>query len=342
MRALQLIEPTRPLEQRDVPVPEPGAADALVRVKAAGVCHSDAHYRAGRSPAFPLPLTLGHEVAGVVESVGAAVENFKPGDRVCVHYLTSCGQCPECRSGTEQFCPTAAMIGKHRDGGFAEFIAIPARNLFRLPEEIPFEVGAIMMCSSATALHALKKARLKAGESVAIYGLGGLGVSAVQLARTFGAREVYGIDIKPAKLQLIQSFGVIGIDASRVDPVRELRRLTNGRGVDVALELIGLPLTMHQAVLSLAPQGRAALAGISDKPLEVNPYSEILNKEAEIIGVSDHLGQELPMLIEFVRQGKLNLSHVVSRVIGLEAAALNETLDELERFADTVRVVIVP
>src|SRR5690349_14415481 len=135
MRALQLIEPGRPLEEREVPVPEPEASDALVRVRAAGVCHSDAHYRAGRSPAFPLPLTLGHEVAGVLEKVGAAVDNFKLGDRVCVHYLTTCGQCRECRSGAEQFCASAAMIGKHRHGGFAEFISVPARNLYRLPEE---------------------------------------------------------------------------------------------------------------------------------------------------------------------------------------------------------------
>jgi propanol-preferring alcohol dehydrogenase len=342
MKAIRLIEPNRPLELCEVPVPAVGPNDVLVRVKAAGICHSDAHYRSGRSRVQPLPLTLGHEVAGLVEIVGANVAEFQPGDRVCVHYLATCGNCRQCRRGTEQFCQSGAMIGKHRDGGYAEFLVMPARSLFRLPQKISFEIGAIMMCSSATAFHALKKARLKRGESVAVFGLGGLGISAVQLAKACGAQEVFGIDIKPAKLALTKGFGVSPIDASQIDPVSEILRLTQGRGVDVALELIGLPLTMRQAVLSLAIQGRAALAGITDQPVKIHPYQELLNKEAEIIGVSDHLAQELPALIDYVLAGKLDLSGAISRVIGLEAAAVNQTLDELEKFGDSVRVVIAP
>jgi 2-desacetyl-2-hydroxyethyl bacteriochlorophyllide A dehydrogenase len=342
MRTIQLIEPGRPLEMRQVPVPSVGAHEVLIHVRAAGICHSDTHYRAGRSPVHPLPLTLGHEVAGVVEQVGAQVSQFKRGDRVCVHYLATCGECGHCRAGIEQFCRTGAMIGKHRDGGYADFLLMPARSLFHLPDEIGFEVGAIMMCSSATALHALRKARLKPGESVAVYGLGGLGISAVQLARALGATEVFGVDIKPAKLALVKGFGVVPVDASSVDPVREILRMTGGRGVDVALELIGLPLTMRQAVLSLAVQGRAALAGITEKPIEIYPYKEVLNKEAEIIGVSDHLALELPTLIEFVRQGQLDLSSAITQVIGLDAASVNHALDQLEQFGDAVRSVIVP
>ena len=234
------------------------------------------------------------------------------------------------------------MVGKHRDGGYADFLLMPARSLFHLPDEIGFEAGAIMMCSSATALHALRKARLKPGESVAVYGLGGLGISALQLARALGAKEVFGVDVNPAKLTLARSFGVIPIDASKADPVREIFNQTDGRGVDVALELIGLPVTMRQVVLSLAVQGRAALAGITEQPFEIYPYQEVLNKEAEIIGVSDHLAQELPTLIEFVRQGKLNLSSAITGVIGLDALAVNQVLDRLERFGDEVRIVIVP
>ena len=234
------------------------------------------------------------------------------------------------------------MIGKHRDGGYAEFMLMPARSMIRLPQEIPFEIGAIMMCSSATAFHALKKARLKPGESVAVFGLGGLGISAVQLAKALGAREIFGVDIKPAKLALAKGFGVVPIDASQADPVSEILRLTQGRGVDVAVELIGLPLTMRQALLSLAVQGRAALAGITDQSVEIHPYHELLNREAEIIGVSDHLAQELPTLIEYVQQAKLDLTAAVTRVIGLDAAEVNRTLDELERFGDSVRVVIAP
>src|SRR5881392_2733499 len=172
MKAIRLTRIGNPLEELRIPKPSVGAGDVLIRIKAAGICHSDAHYRAGVSPVARLPITLGHEVAGVVE---------KTGERVWVHYLATCGQCAFCQRGTEQFCTTVQMIGKDRDGGFAEFIAVPERSVFHLPEEIPFEQGAILMCSSATSLHALRKARLRPGEIVAVFGIGGLGLSAIQL-----------------------------------------------------------------------------------------------------------------------------------------------------------------
>ena len=234
------------------------------------------------------------------------------------------------------------MIGKYRDGGYAEFILMPTRSLFHLPDEISFEHGAILMCSSATSMHALKKARLKPGETVAVFGAGGLGLSAIQLARAFGAREVFAVDINPAKLALAAKFGAVAVNAANVDAVKELKRLTNGRGVDVALELIGLPGTMRQTVQSLAIKGRAALVGITDKTFEIAPYEEVLNKEAEIIGVSDHLASELALLIELARSGKLNLANIVTRTVPLEAAAINDTLNGLEKFGDDGRVVINP
>ncbi len=342
MKAIRLIQPGRPLELHEVAVPAVGSRDVLVRVKAAGICHSDAHYRAGKSLVRPLPLTLGHEVAGVIERAGAEVAQFKAGDRVCLHYLASCGECAYCQRGNEQFCVSGAMIGKYRDGGYAEFIVMPARSVFRLPEEIPFEQGAIMMCSSATSLHALNKARLRPGESVAVFGIGGLGLSAIQLAKVFGAREVFAVDIQPMKLVLAERFGAVPVNAAECEPVAEIGRLTGGRGVDVALELIGLPLTMRQAVQSLAIQGRAALAGITDKTFEVAPYLEVLNKEAEIIGVSDHLAQELPQLIEWARRGALDLSRVITRTLPLDPKAVNDALDRLEHFAEEGRMVITP
>ena len=246
MRAVRLVEPGRQLEMQAIQIPDLGPGDILIRVKAAGICHSDAHYRAGRSRVHPLPLTLGHEVAGIVEQVGLEVSNFRRSDRVYLHYLATCGDCVYCQQGDDQFCATGAMIGKYRDGGYAEFIVMPARSLFRLPDEIPFEQGAIMMCSSATSLHALNKARLKPGESVAIFGVGGLGLSAIQLAKAFGAREVFAVDIQPLKLDLARRFGAVPINAIDQEPVAEIKRQTAGRGVDVALELIGLPLTMRQ------------------------------------------------------------------------------------------------
>ena len=340
MKSIRLTATGSPLEEQGIEDPPVGARDVLIRVRAAGICHSDAHYRAGVS-AVRLPLTLGHEVAGVVERIGGNIKNFKPGDRVCIHYLVTCGECAFCRAGNEQFCPSAEMIGKHRDGGYAEFIVVPERSVFLLPDEIPFEQGAIMMCSSATSLHALKKARLAAGESVAIFGVGGLGISAIQLARHLGARRVFAIDINPRKLELAERFEAIAINAAVGDPVEQLRKITNGRGVDVALELVGLPATMRQAVQSLATLGRAALVGLTNESFEIAPYRELINKEAEIIGVSDHLASEIPVLLEMTRTGKLDLSHGIIRPVPLEAGAINAALDSLEGFGDDVRAVIV-
>jgi 2-desacetyl-2-hydroxyethyl bacteriochlorophyllide A dehydrogenase len=342
VKAVQLIEIGKALEMRDVPVPEIGDHDVLVRVKAAGICHSDVHYRSGASAVGPLPQTLGHEVAGIVEDIGPQVANVKPGDRVCLHYLITCGDCYYCTLGSEQFCVGGSMIGKYRDGGFAEFIAVPARSAVLLPEEIPFEQGAIMMCSSATSFHALNKSRLQAGETVAVFGVGGLGMSAVQLAKAMGALDVYAVDINEERLAMAKGFGTIPVNGAQVDPVDEIRRLTDGRGVDVTLELIGLPQTMRQSVQSLAVFGRAVLVGIASEPLEVETYGELLGREAEVIGAADHLLHELPLLIEYARRGMLDLSGVVTQNIPLDADEVNAVMDEMEEFGGGVRTVITP
>jgi propanol-preferring alcohol dehydrogenase len=232
------------------------------------------------------------------------------------------------------------MIGKHRDGGYAEFIVVPERSVFLLPDEIPFEQGAILMCSSATSLHALNKVRFRAGEVVALFGAGGLGISAIQLALHLGAAKVFAIDINAAKLGLAAHFGAVPINAMEGNPVESIREMTNGRGVDVALELVGLPVTTRQAVQSLGTLGRAALVGLSQGTFEIAPYAELLSKEAEIIGVSDHLASEIPLLLELARTRKLDLSHGIIRTIPLEAGAANAALDSLEQFGDDVRVVI--
>ena len=341
MRAVELVEIGAQVEDAELPLPEIGPSEVLVRMAACGICHSDAHYRAGISAIDSLPVTLGHEIAGRVEAVGREVHHVSPKDRVYVHYLVSCGSCDFCRRGHEQFCSKGQMIGKHRDGGYAEFIKVPARNVFLLPDEIPFELGAIMMCSSATALHALNKARLKPDQSVAIFGFGGLGFSALQLAKAFGCREVYVVDIKPAKLDSISAFGGVAIDATAGDPVDQIRKATDGKGVDVSIELVGSAITMGQAVRSLGVFGRAALVGLTSESMSVLPYPEVINKEVEILGVSDHLATELPLLMQLARNGKLCFPQGTLRSIDLNAAQINDALDEVEKSSDYIRTVIV-
>ncbi len=342
MKSVRMIKAGAELQMQEIPVPQIGERDVLVKVRAAGICHSDAHYRAGRSAMGMMPITLGHEVAGVVEKIGAQVNNVKIGDRVCLHYNISCGDCYYCSSGNEQFCAQVKMLGHHVDGGYAEYIAVPARNAILLPDEIPFEAGATLMCASATALHALRKSRLKPGETVAVFGVGGLGLSAIQLARALGAIEVYAIDIKEDKLKLASEYKAVPIHAGSGDAVQEILKLTNGRGVDVALEMIGLRKTMEQAIDCVANLGRAVLVGLNQTPIEINSYKQVLGKEAEIIGSNDHLLQELPLLVDMARRGILDTTHVVSQVISLDESKINKRLDELENFASDIRAVIVP
>jgi propanol-preferring alcohol dehydrogenase len=347
MKAIRLTAVGQPLQMQEIPLPPVGPLDVLVQVRAAGICHSDAHYRAGVSPAGPLPLTMGHEVSGVVTQVGELVTGWRPGDRVCLHYLATCGHCAYCRMGAEQFCTGGQMIGKHRAGGYAEYIAVPATSVFPLPDEIPFEFGAVMMCSSATALHALRKGRLAAGESVAVFGAGGLGMSAIQLARALGALTVFAVDLDAGRLALAERLGAIAIRTAspsedwQSSTPDEIRRQNGGRGVAVALDFVGIAATLRPAIASLAPFGRVVAVGLGQEPVPIYPYQELIGREAEIIGCSDHLASEIPLLTELVRRGSLDLAPVVTDVIALDAAAINAVLDRLERYgAGGVRTVI--
>lgn len=345
MRAVQLIAPGQPVELRTVPVPAIGANDVLVKVEAAGICHSDVHYRAGRSRVEPLPLTLGHEVAGEVVAVGEHVLQLVPGDRVCLHYLVICEQCAHCQAGREQFCVEGLMLGHFTAGGWAEYIAVPARNAVRLPELVSAEHGAVMMCSSSTSLHALRKGRLARGETVLVVGAGGLGLSAIQIARALGARQVIAVDRNAEKLALAASFGAVPIsaaDRSVHEIVDAVRAATDGQGVDVALELVGGAQTVQIALKSVAPLGRAVVVGLNNTDVPIDTYRDLIGREAELIGSNDHLLGELEELTVMASTGFLVLDDVVTGTVGLDADAINAVLDALERGTAPARTVIVP
>jgi threonine dehydrogenase-like Zn-dependent dehydrogenase len=188
----------------------------------------------------------------------------------------------------------------------------------------------------------LRKARLQAGESVVIFGFGGLGFSAVQLAKALGAGDVFAVDINPSKLRLAARFGAVPINPGQGDPAEQIREATHGRGADVALELIGKPETMDAAVRCLGRFGRAALVGLTRQSFAVAPYENVINKEAEIIGVSDHLASEIPLLLELARTGRLQIPADVTRSILLDVNLVNEALDGLENATDCIRTVITP
>ncbi|MDX1450223.1 MAG: zinc-binding dehydrogenase, partial [Acidimicrobiia bacterium] len=280
----------------------------------------------------------GHEIAGVVHTLGPDVAGWAPGDRVALHYLVACGDCAYCRRGSEQFCTTGAMLGKDRDGGYAEYVTVPARNLFALPDAVSDAHGAVMMCSSATVYHALRKARMAPGETVAVFGIGGLGASAVQIATAFGAGRVFAVDINPVTLEWAARLGAEPIDG-RSDPAAAINA---AGGADIALELVGTPGTTRAAVEVLRPFGRAVAVGLTHDPVPLQVYRDLIVREGEFIGSADHLASELPDLLRLAAEGRLDLSDIVTATVPLEADAVNDAMDRLENFGGDVRTVITP
>jgi propanol-preferring alcohol dehydrogenase len=302
MHAVRLTQLATLLIDADIPEPSAGPGDVIVDIHAAGICHSDAHYRAGGG-SVTLPLTLGHEIAGVVSSTG---------QRVALHYLHEDGR----------------MLGKEVDGGYAQRIAVPAANAIPIPDGVSFEAAAVMMCSTATAYHAFRLSALQPGESVGILGFGGLGASAVQLAQVLGASRVFAIDRVPEKLTVAESFGAIPA------AVEELR------DVDVVLDFAGHPATTLQALRSLRRGGRIMIVAINLRGLALDPYRDVLAQERRIIGVSDHTREELVELLDLARRGAIDTSRVITRRVALEATAINAVLDDLDGGTRHLRTII--
>lgn len=337
MRSVQLVEPGTPLLNDEGPDFQPGPADVVVSVEAAGICRSDVHYRAGFPTTSFLPITLGHEVAGTIVASGSDVAPDRVGERVALHYQTSCGSCEFCTRGHEQFCAEGAMLGKSRHGGYAEQIVVPARNAYRIPDNVTSEQAAVMMCSTATALHALRKGRLVDGERVAVLGTGGLGMSAVQLARELGAGVVYAIDVDRDRLALAHAHGAVPVAADSVDVTGRLQ--TDG-GVDIALDLLGSVDLIRIGMEALRPLGRLVAVGLVDAAVPVRPYEDLIIGERELIGCSDHLGSEIAELLEMASQRRIDIASVITDRVPLDAAAINSAMDRLERFRGGVRTVI--
>jgi propanol-preferring alcohol dehydrogenase len=338
MRSLQLTTPGAPLTAVYLPDPAPGPGEVLVGVQAAGICHSDAHYRVGNPKTRFLPIILGHEIAGVIEAVGEGVDAARLGERVGVHYVVSDGTCRRCVRFGEQFCENYEMFGLTCHGGYAERVTVPQQNAVPVPDGVAIEHAAVMMCSSATSLHALRKGRLRKGESVAVFGVGGLGMSAVQLARALGAERVYGIDIDQTRLRIAADLGAIPLRADE-DPSAVIQA---AGGVDIALALVDKREAFEAAMASLTRRGRVVAVGIGRDPVPIQPYGDLILGEHELIGSNDHLLGEIRELFDLATRGLLRLDAVVTDVIPLGASPVNAALDRLDGFGPGIRTVIKP
>lgn len=338
VRALQITRTGSPLEAVDQTTPAPGRGEVLLQVEAAGICRSDVHYRSGHRPVPSVPLIPGHEVAGTIAAVGPGVSPTRVGERVALHYLVTCGRCGPCTRGAEQFCVPGQMIGLDRPGGYAEAIVVPERNAVSVPAGVATEAAAVMMCSTATVLHALRRAVMVPGDRVAVIGAGGLGMSAVQVAAALGAGRVYAIDVNPVKLAAAERLGAEPVDG-RGDVIAALQA---GGGVDVALELVGLADLVRVAVGVLAPGGRAVAVGITAEEFGLDPYRDLVRRETAVIGSADHLASEVIEVLAMAARGDIDPAAAITSRVPLEAGAVNQAMDRLAAFGDDIRTVIVP
>ena len=319
-----------------VSVPDIAPDEVLVDVRASGICHSDINYRNGIAPVGKLPITLGHEISGIIERTGAKVKEFRPGDRVLVHYIVSCGRCVYCKTGRENYCAGYRMIGKDVDGGFAEYVKVPARSILKIPRGFPFEQAATMGCAVPTAYHALRRGRVKQGDTVVLFGVGGLGLHAVQLAaKAFRAGLIIAVDIQDWKLKQARSFGAKEtVNAANQDVNEAIKKATDGKFADVVVDFVGHETTVEQAISSVGKGGRMVLVGIGAKSIQLSPYETIIGKEMEIVGVDDHLKTELIQLVKLVRNGRIRLSHSVTHKVSL--ADINSGFEILESNRENV------
>ncbi|MFQ6095457.1 MAG: zinc-binding dehydrogenase [Candidatus Bathyarchaeia archaeon] len=344
MKAFRFYQPETPWKLENVPIPPIGDGDVLVKIKASGICGTDLHYKHGRTKPQKVPIILGHEISGIIENVGKEVENLNVGDRVCIHYIISCGDCVHCSQGNDNRCRNRKSIGHHVDGGFAEYISIPARNTFKLPDEIPLEQGAIIGCAVSTAFHALKVGEFQPGDTVAVFGLGGVGMHAVMWARTFGASKIIGVDIVDFKLRLAKELGAdFTINAAEEDPVKEIHYLTDGWGVDVSLEVAGTEKAMEYAIQSAGGKSPYASGRVVSIAAQFQPISIVgmrTLREGALRKSGDHTRDDLRRVIDLVKAKRIDLSRSVTHRLSFDQ--LNRGLELLdERKEDVLRIVLL-
>jgi propanol-preferring alcohol dehydrogenase len=338
MRAARYHGPGDSLRLEHVPIPQPGASEALVRVRAAGVCHTELHFLSGVLNLGVAPLTLGHEMAGEVAELGPGVASIRPGDRIIVYYYVGCGACHWCRTGQENLCDAlVAEYGFVSDGGLAEYVKVPARNLVKLPANLPFEEAATLGCSATTAIHAAGLARLAPGDVALVYGFGGVGAALVQYCDLAGARAI-AVGRSPAKLQLARDLGAeAAIDAAREDVPARVRELTDGQGADVVFELVGTAESMPKAVASLRKRGRLVFIGYSEDLLTVSPI-QLVVLEAQVLGSVGNTLDELARAVDLAAAGAIRAT--IDRVVPLED--VNHVLDDLRQGKVVGRAVVRP
>lgn len=340
MKAAVFYGPKQPLKVEDYPKPQINQDEVLIKVAACGVCHTDLHYiDHGVRTFLAPPLILGHEAAGTIVELGPGVKSRHKGDRVLLPAVLPCGACENCRRGRENICDELRMFGNNIPGAYAEFVVAPAKDCIPMPDEVPLEDGSIIADAISTPFHAVKnRGRVAPGDTVAVFGCGGLGMNILQCAIAFGASAI-AVDLNPAKLAMALRLGATAaLDPRQVPRIdKEIKSLTKG-GVDVAFEAIGNPETVRTAFDSVRRGGRLCVVGYS---ADVVPLAlgKLMYYEIEVVGSLGCPPVEYPRLIDLVRRGRIQLGPLVTAHMPLED--INDAFDLLRR-GEGLRTVVVP
>ncbi len=342
MKAL-LLSQYRQFEIADLPVPIPKPDELLVRVAACGICGSDVHGYDGSSGRRIPPIVMGHEAAGIVETVGSGVNGFAKGDRVTFDSTVYCGECGNCRRGDVNLCDRRQVLGVscgdyRRNGAFAELVVVPSRIAYKLPDNLAFQEAA-MLEAAAVALHAVSLAPIQAGSTSLVIGAGMIGLLVQQGLAVAGCSRIFVTDVDATRLKLSKSLGATAVLDSRADLAGQLSGLTNGAGVDVVVEAVGMDQTVTTAIDSVRKGGTVVLVG-NISPEVTIPLQTVVTRQIRLQGSCASAG-EYPSAIELMSTGRINVKPLISAVAPLaEGPSWFERLHSRE--PNLMKVVLEP
>lgn len=346
MKAAVLKKLGEPLIIEDVPISKIGPKDVLMKVKLCGICITDIRMIRGVRPTGNLPFIIGHEGVGIVAEVGKEVTQFREGERAVMDPLLSCGMCLNCSLGRDNICENRKMIGidNGTQGVYAEYGVIPERNLYRLPDEVSFTDGVFISSLLSSAFHGVRRVDFKASETACIYGVGSIGTMVILALKALGASQIIGVARSEKTLKNAEKFFPdYLINSGKEDPVKKIKELTGGRGVDVGFEVAGNPEAVLQATYSTRVGGRTCILGVPfhrtvlDFKEDLTFFREMCQKEASIILSYGYTRQEFPMMLNMAKKGLIDFSPCRTKVISLKE--VNEGI-KLAEVGGYTRVII--
>ncbi len=343
MRAERFYADTKAVVLEDVPIPEPGEGEVLVKVAFCGICHSDLSLINGTFPAQRPVVTQGHEASGTIAKLGPGVTGWSEGDRVVLAAGRPCLQCPNCRRGDLANCQWIQLMAFAYDGAWAEYTVAQAAGLTRVPDNVPLDQAAILADAVSTPFGAVvHTGKVRVGESVGVWGVGGVGTHIVQLARLVGAVPVIAVDINPVVRERALELGAdYAFDSRDPEFKDKLAAATGGRKLDVAFDAVGLKVTFEQALDALTVGGRLVGVGMSAESPTVGPTSMFGLSQKQVLGHLGYQNADIETLAALVSRGRLDLSRSVSQIIALED--IHEGIRALEHAeGNPIRIVVAP